>query len=130
MFFITSAWLVLRPDISVGFFAFIVGSVAFNNSRSPSKMASTTEALLPIRQALRQKLGVDVSPATAWRWAKRGCRGSRLKTKRVGKRLFVTAADVDAFIAGQQVEPLADVPAPILRTAEDERALRAAGLLN
>lgn len=93
-------------------------------------MASTTEALLPVRQALKQKLGVDVSPATAWRWAKRGCRGSRLKTQRVGKRLFTSTAAVDAFIRGQQSEPLADVPTPISRSAEDEQALRAAGLLN
>jgi hypothetical protein len=93
-------------------------------------MASTTEALLPVRQALKQKLGVDVSPATAWRWAKRGCRGSRLKTQRVGKRLFTSAAAVDAFIRGQQAESLADVPTPISRSAADEQALRAAGLLN
>ena len=91
---------------------------------------ASSEELLPVREALRLKLGVSVSPATAWRWVKRGCRGSRLKTQRVGKRLFTSAAAVDAFIRGQQAEPLADVPAPVSRSAEDERALRAAGLLN
>ena len=85
--------------------------------------------LLPVRQALRQKLGIDVSPATAWRWAKRGLRGARLETVRVGKRLFVDERAVDEFIRGQQSEPLADVPTPISRSAEDEQALRAAGLL-
>ena len=93
-------------------------------------MASSTESLLPVRQALRQKLGVDVSPPTIWRWVQRGCRGSRLKTQRVGKRLFTSAAAVDEFIRNQQPEPLADVPTPISRSAADEQALRAAGLLN
>jgi hypothetical protein len=93
-------------------------------------MASSTESLLPVRQALRQKLGVDVSPPTIWRWVQRGCRGSKLKTQRIGKRLFTSAAAVDEFVAGQQSEPLADAPALISRSAADEAALRAAGLLN
>jgi hypothetical protein len=93
-------------------------------------MASSTESLLPVRQALRQKLGVDVSPPTIWRWVQRGCRGSKLRTVKIGKRLFVSPSSVDEFIRGQQAEPLADVPTPISRSAEDERALRAAGLLN
>ena len=93
-------------------------------------MPSSTESLLPVRQALRQKLGVDVSPPTIWRWVQRGCRGSRLQTVKIGKRLFVTERAVDEFIRNQQPEPLADVPTPISRSAADEQALRAAGLLN
>jgi hypothetical protein len=85
-------------------------------------------SLLPVRQALRQKLGVDISPATVWRWATRGSRGTRLETVKIGKRLFVSEQALDLFIRGQQAGPAAAAPAGE-RSAEDREALRRAGLL-
>jgi hypothetical protein len=84
--------------------------------------------LLPVRQALRQKLGIDVSPATAWRWAKRGCRGARLETVRVGKRLFVDEQALDRFVMAQQAGPAAAAPA-VERSPEETETLKRAGLL-
>ena len=93
-------------------------------------MVTAGENLLPVGLALKRRMGVEISPPTIWRWVRRGVRGSRLRTVKIGKRLFVTERAVDEFIRNQQPEPLADAPALISRSAADEAALRAAGLLN
>ena len=85
-------------------------------------------SLLPVRQALKQALGVDISPPTIWRWVTRGSRGARLDVTKVGKRLFCSEEAVQRFIMGQQAGPAAAVHA-VERSPEETETLKRAGLL-
>jgi len=89
-----------------------------------------SETLCPVLPLLRSRLGVSPSPATVWRWTRRGVGGVTLRTVRVGKRLFSSERWVAEFIAQQQAtaspEP-ASATSP--RTSDESAPLRAAGLL-
>ena len=98
------------------------------------------EDLQPIRPLLRTYLKKEVSPATIWRWTKKGVRGgAKLETVRMGIQLYTTAEAVQRFAAacdadphtvelpGDQV-PTTIIPGPIKSRATDAE-LKACGLL-
>ena len=89
-------------------------------------MSDTRSPILPL---LRTRLGVSPSPATVWRWTRRGVGGVTLRTVRVGKRLFSTEQWVAEFINGQQPTSPTPPSSSSPRTDDDQAALRAAGLL-
>jgi hypothetical protein len=77
---------------------------------------------------------LGVSPKSIARWARVGVRGVILPTVRVGGRVFVLNADLDAFLAAINREPGQQAPsAPIVsltgrRIASAEAALDRAGI--
>ncbi|MFM8221588.1 MAG: DUF1580 domain-containing protein [Planctomycetaceae bacterium] len=87
-----------------------------------------SETLCPVLPLLRSRLGVSPSPATLWRWTRRGVGGVTLRTVRVGKRLFSSERWVAEFIAKQQQATASPEPTSP-RTSDESAALRAAGLL-
>ena len=83
---------------------------------------------------LAEREGVAVS--TAWRWARGGCRGVRLRTISIGARRYVESCAWDEFVAATTAVAQGEQPAPIQsRTnrsreaaiAAAERELNAAG---
>jgi hypothetical protein len=86
-------------------------------------------------ELLKKKLGHKISPATLWRWHKKGCRGVRLPCKKVGGFLYTTPACVAAFIMGQNPEtgPAAvenpEANMPPTRPVDRARKLEEAGLI-
>ena len=54
------------------------------------------EKLIPLK-SLTKLLPTKPSQATLYRWASVGTDGKKLKTRKVGARLFVTEKDVEDF---------------------------------
>ncbi len=63
-------------------------------------MSETTELWMTLSQA-REELPLGARPRkeTVTRWAVRGCFGIRLRSRRIGKRLYTTALAVQEFLA-------------------------------
>lgn len=72
-----------------------------------SQTEATTEYLSIADAAARMPGRVTVS--TVWRWTTAGYRGVRLRTQRVGWRLWTTPAWVDEFLVA--IEQANDQPA-------------------
>jgi hypothetical protein len=80
--------------------------------------------LRPIGEVALEKVGKAPSPATQWRWLRKGVRGVRLNAQFVGGRWLTTDADFDAFTQGQTAKRL-ETDA----VADTRQKLIAAGLL-
>ena len=60
-----------------------------------------TEDVIPLddaRKELQELTGVRMCKATIWRWAMRGCGGTKLETFRVGRALMTSRQAVTRFI--------------------------------
>jgi hypothetical protein len=80
--------------------------------------------LVPISVLAERLIGKRPSPATVWRWMRKGSRGSRLTATMVMGRWCCTDEQFKQFLAGTSAsQPTAE---PV---AADDRALKAAGLL-
>ena len=90
------------------------------------------EKLQPLLPLLERTLSHRPSPPTVWRWCRKGVKAGghrvRLRSTRIGGRLYATVEDVERFIAAQnpQVDPTDD---PIRDDAKSRR-LQAAGLID
>jgi hypothetical protein len=67
-------------------------------------MTATTEITTPkdyisLGKAVKKFPGPPPHTSTLTRWSNKGVRGVKLKTKRVGNRLYTTEAAIDAFLA-------------------------------
>lgn len=89
------------------------------------------EQLLSIPQAARalpkRDNGRHVHPSTVWRWIRRGVRGARLETIRIGGSTYTSVEALQRFAAGscgESIEQSAEVSEPIV-----EAELRGLGLL-
>lgn len=93
-----------------------------------------TDELTPVAELCRKRLGRSISPATRWRWIKRGVRGGiRLEAVLVNGQWMTTPAAFAQFLREQTAAALRlpDVgdDSPAERPKATERKLRAAGLL-
>ncbi len=91
-----------------------------------------TDALIPLGELAKQRLGKRPSPATLWRWRLRGVNGARLAVVKSGGCWMTTAAAFAEFLRAQtancQPAPL-DTDVPTERSAATAKKLAAAGLL-
>lgn len=91
-----------------------------------------TDALVPVSDLIRQKLGKRISPPTLRRWRLKGINGARLECVLCGGRWMTTAAAFAEFVrqqtANRQPAPM-DNDAPAERSAAKTRKLVRAGLL-
>lgn len=88
--------------------------------------------LRPVNEIVKARLGKRVSPATLWRWIRKGTRGARLEVVYVAGCWCTTEGAFGEFLRQQTANALGDdappeSPAP--RTAEKTAKLRRAGLL-
>jgi len=91
-----------------------------------------TEELLSLRQACqllpRRRKGKRPSYACVWRWARKGCHGTRLETIKIGSMLFTSIQAVQRFcdtITAKDNGPCGD--SAVLRTpSQRERQIRKA----
>src|SRR4030095_8336396 len=94
-----------------------------------------SEALRPVNEIIKARLGKRISPATLWRWRLKGVNGVRLECLRVGGCWVTTDAAFAEFLRAQTENALAactgsvDADKPAERSPEKVRRLRAAGLL-
>lgn len=78
----------------------------------------TTEHTLTFAEAAKHLPpfnGKRVHPSTLWRWARRGCRGVRLETLRLGGRFVTSVEALDRFGKALAEQDLPDRPAPTPR---------------
>lgn len=68
--------------------------------------------LRPIGDIAFEKTGKRPSPATQWRWLRRGCRGVVLNGSFIGGRWLTSEANFDAFIQGQTQKQLGESDSP------------------
>jgi hypothetical protein len=87
-------------------------------------LTHTPEQLQPVPTVAEQRTGRRPSPATCWRWIRRGTRGGRLRASYIHGRWYTTPSDFDDFIRRQTEAALA----PAVPTPSDIE-LRALGLL-
>lgn len=59
------------------------------------------DALIPVQQICKDRMGKRMSPATLWRWRTKGCDGVKLEAVKVGCTWFTTAAAFATFIQRQ-----------------------------
>lgn len=91
---------------------------------------SIDDELTPVATEARRRTGKRPSPATIWRWCRRGCRGVRLEAVQVLGSWHTTREAFDAFVRGQTAEALATSDdATEERSEETAAKLRAAGVL-
>lgn len=100
-------------------------------------LSTTDEQLQPLLPMLARMLGHRPSPPTVWRWQKIGVKAGdrrvKLRTTRIGGKLYGTPTDVMAFIAAQNQPAIesndAANDAAGERSPETEARLEEAGLL-
>ena len=80
------------------------------------------EERLPVTTAAREVF--HVSPATAWRWCLRGCRGSRLESLLIGGVRYTSRQACDRFIAALNGSPTPQTPTSPTRTSRADAAAR------
>jgi len=96
---------------------------------------ATAEQLQPLLPLLERTLGHRPSPATVWRWCRKGVKAGddrvTLRATRIGGKLYATVEDVQRFIAAQNPPAVHDDEPPDLgRSVETTRRLESAGLLS
>lgn len=88
--------------------------------------------LIAVTAEAKRRTGKRPSPATVWRWVKKGVRGVRLEAVQLFGAWHTTRAAFGRFIAAQTAAalPIADSDdAPADRSPETAAKLKAAGLL-
>lgn len=90
--------------------------------RNSFRHASQQRERMPLNDALSLPILRDArpNPATLFRWCMRGVRGVRLNHTRVGGRIFVTASDVERFLAAINQSTTPTVRAPIAANVDAE----------
>jgi hypothetical protein len=94
-----------------------------------------TDDLRPVREIVRARLGKSISPATLWRWIRRGTGGARLEVIRIGGRWMSTDKAFAEFLRVQTANALRDSSSPdpasaeTGRTPQKTRQLQRAGLI-
>ncbi|HWL11124.1 MAG TPA: helix-turn-helix domain-containing protein [Planctomicrobium sp.] len=83
--------------------------------------------LEPVNRLCERLLGKRLSPATVWRWIKRGLKGGKLEAVSVQGKWYCTAEALADFL-NRQTEANLHTAEPTQAEASDEQ-LRAAGLL-
>lgn len=107
-------------------------TATLTRSATSTLIDAEIDCLIPIRTLTRDRLGKAVSPATQWRWLRKGCRGVRLEAVQVCGVWHTTPAAFGAFVNGQTAAALgndANPATPVARSPEKTAKLRAAGLL-
>ena len=94
----------------------------------------TAEKLQTLLPLLERTLGHRPSPATVWRWCHKGVKANgervRLRSVRIGGKVYATVEDVQRFITAQNpTEDQDEVQPDLERSAETTRQLESAGLL-
>lgn len=92
------------------------------------------DALRPVQDVIRARIGRRISPPTLWRWRLKGVNGVRLECVRVGGFWFTTEKAFAEFMAAQtanceESNPFGVLERPKKRTPEMERRLLEAGVL-
>jgi len=91
-------------------------------------VAEKLQLLLPL---LDQMLGHKPSPATIWRWCRKGVKVSdrrvKLRATRIGGKLYATVEDVERFIVAQN-PPTDHEDEQSERSPVTQRRLESAGL--
>lgn len=90
---------------------------------------ATLDPLSADMKPLQELLGMlpkRPSPASVWRWMKRGKNGTRLAAMKIGQELYTTADELRRFLTESQagIKPIDDAAA---EAAERELARRYAG---
>lgn len=85
-----------------------------------------TEDLIPFEECGKLIPG-NPSRCTLYRWALRGCRGTKLETLLVGSKRFVSREAIARFIAAQNADAAPTAPAvnPKQRKRQAEAAMEA-----
>lgn len=92
----------------------------------PATIDLQTADLRPVSLIARDRLGKRPSPATVWRWCKRGVRGGvKLEAVNVSGSWHTTAEAFAEFLRRQTAQALA----PRESEGATDEALEAAGLL-
>lgn len=81
--------------------------------------------LEPVQTLCRRVIGKRVSPATLWRWVRRGTRAGRLEAVHVNGTWYTTADAFADFVNRQTAAQLGESA----RSVDIDDELRAAGLL-
>ena len=94
---------------------------------------ATADELKPLPGLLARVLSHRVSPATIFRWHRKGVKVGnervKLRVLRIGAKLYSTEEDVQAFIAAQNPPDDAQDSEDQPRDAATERRLEKAGLI-
>ena len=90
---------------------------------------SLDDELTPVATEAKRRTGKRPSPATVWRWCRRGCRGVRLEALNVFGQWHTTKEAFAAFIKGQTAAALESDDSPAERSPATAEALRKAGVL-
>lgn len=69
---------------------------------------STQELLEPVAGVAERLTGQRPSPATLWRWLRKGCRGAKLNAVMHSGRWLCTEADFRQFIEDQTAAALGE----------------------
>ncbi|WP_437206615.1 DUF1580 domain-containing protein [Planctomicrobium sp. SH664] len=85
--------------------------------------------LVAVNELCLRVLGKRVSPATLWRWIKKGVRGGHLDAVQIAGRWCCSVQAFADFINRQTAANLSGEPDSERNCSDSDDALRAAGLL-
>ncbi len=94
-----------------------------------SQLNLESDEVRPVAEVCQRLTGKRPSPATIWRWIRRGCRGQQLDAVQVQGQWQTTTAEFARFVRAKS-QPLAPTQKPSERDAATEKRLNAAGLLD
>lgn len=94
-----------------------------------SQLNLETDEIRPVSEICRRLTGKRPSPATIWRWIRRGCRGQLLDAIQVQGHWQTTPAEFARFLRAKSASP-STIPASNGRDAGTEQRLISAGLLS
>ena len=111
-------------------------SLDVNCASTTSVIDPETDDLRPVGEIVQARLGKSISPATLWRWARKGIGGVRLEVIRMGGRWLTTDKAFAEFLRAQTANALratSDSPGPGAgsgRTPQKTRELKRRGLIS
>lgn len=83
----------------------------------------------PVQQICKRVIGKRVSPATLWRWIRKGTKGGKLEASHINGTWHCTAEQFADFMNRQTKAKLAKPDSPDACSEASDDALRDAGLL-
>lgn len=100
-----------------------------NASVRPTTIDIENDTLVLVRAEAKRRTGKNPSPATQWRWIRKGCRGVKLEAVQCFGAWYTTATAFSRFIQGMTQAALESSESPAERSEETTAALKAAGVL-